>query len=119
MSGMAPKDHPRPARRNPHTRLLACILALAGPNAGVESASVQPWASATFQGSRHKAVLIFTGDNAQLATALFIDQAPEAEFAIAGHIVANLAIDGRCIDQDAAEPPQARVALSALLIEDW
>ncbi|MGV3770515.1 MAG: hypothetical protein ACO1NM_10840 [Sphingobium phenoxybenzoativorans] len=120
MSRMAPTDHPRPTRRDPHKRLMASILALAGPNASVESISVHPWASATFQGSRHKIVLIFTGDNAQQRVALFIDQAPEAEFAISGHIVADLAIDGRWTDPNAAlDPPQVRVALSALLIEDW
>jgi hypothetical protein len=120
MSRMAPTDHPRPARRDPHRRLLRSVLELCGEQADVESASVQPWASATFQGSRHKISLLFAGDHAQDRAASFAECAPDAEFAIGGHIVADLAIDGRWMEHDATTgQPYVRVALSVLMIEDW
>jgi len=46
-----------------------------------------PWASATFVGSRHVAILVVEGDAAAWLAAL-----PEAEFGLRGHIVADLVV---------------------------
>jgi hypothetical protein len=121
MSRMAPRDHPLVARkRDPHERLLRALLALAGPDTRVESASAVSWSSATFEGSRHEATLIFEGEYARQHASAFAEQAPEAEFEIAGHIVADLTIDSRHMSYDATTGlAYVRVALSALIVEDW
>jgi len=121
MSRMAPQDHPRAMKKSdPHERLLRALLGFAGPTARIERASAVPWASATFQGSRHDIQMSFEGGSARDDASAFFDQIGDAEFAIAGHIVADLAIDERQMRCDPQTGQSSVTAtLSALVIEDW
>jgi hypothetical protein len=83
------------------------------------SASTKPWASATFQGSRHEVVLHFTGDGAEMCASSMVDQAPAAEFSIAGHIVADIGFDGHKLACDHDEHVYALFCLSTLIVGDW
>lgn len=130
---VAPAGHPRALRpfrlrrrsapaagpRDPHERLLRCLLALAGPNACIESAASRPWASATFLGSRHEVALHFSGEDARADMAAMAEQLPEADFAIPGHIVADIGIEVREWRHGADGRPYGALGLSALVIEDW
>lgn len=127
MNCVAPIDRPdmptgrrsRANRKDPHGRLLRDLLALAGPQASVLSASSKPWASATFQGSRHEVVMHFTGDGADVRAASMAETAPDAEFGIAGHIVADVSVDGQKTGRDADGRIYGLLCLSALIVEDW
>ncbi|HEX7783237.1 MAG TPA: hypothetical protein VF509_10560 [Sphingobium sp.] len=99
---------------------MRALLGFAGPAAKIEQASAVPWASATFQGSRHDIRMAFAGEKARDDASAFFDQICDAEFAIAGHIVADLAIDERhmCFDPQTGQT-RVTATLSALVIEDW
>jgi len=108
--------------------VIAQLLELAGPESSVIATSVRPWASATFTGARHKVVLCFSGEEQERRTAQFASSLPEAEFTIAGHIVADACVDEQKIQYhqqhqptDTTEPlnMQRIVSLSVLTIEDW
>lgn len=76
----------------------------------VESLSCRDWASATFSGTRHKLTLLIGADH----SAAFLDGIEEAEFALRGHILADIAVTGCERVGDSA-----RVALEALtVVED-
>jgi hypothetical protein len=49
------------------------------------------WQSLTFTGERHELTLRITGDRSLTAAERMIEGLAEAEFAIAGHIVADIA----------------------------
>ncbi len=128
MSRLAPADHPRRPyrplarslpRRDPHGRLMSCIVQIAGEGAVIDAASSRPWASATFNGSRHSIDLRFDAPDAHARAASLAETLPEADFAIPGFIVADLAVDAQ--DQGRGEDgrPWALLRLSALVIEDW
>lgn len=120
MSRMAPQDHPASGGRpDPHGRLLAALLRMAGEGAWIEKAKSRPWASATFQGSRHVVEIGFAGDAAHAAAVAMAEIAPRSEFGISGHIVADVSIDGQSLKRDGEGRPIALLRLSALVIEDW
>lgn len=124
------RDWPHPPRRDPHTRVIAQLLELAGPDASVIATSSVPWASATFIGARHRIVMrIFGADHAARAD-IFAESLPDAEFSISGHIVADACVDERQLrlvqadgdkvqlaDSDSATETMLR--LTILTIEDW
>lgn len=130
------RDWPRPPRRDPQTRMIAQLLALAGPDSSVLGTSSRPWASATFIGARHSVTLRIGGaDHVERAEA-FASHLPNAEFSIYGHIVADACIDEWRLsaesasarnEPDVAPTSDARTAqqacsilrLSVLTIEDW
>lgn len=128
------RDWPHPPRRDPHVRLLARLMELAGPDMSIVASSSRPWASATFIGAQHRAILRFAGagaggDAAECA-ARFAEALPEAEFAISGHIVADACVDEWRQDTDAAdqdcsdESQQCQtkgltLRVSILTVEDW
>lgn len=130
------RDWPRPPRRDPQTRMVAQLLALAGPDSSVLATSSRPWASATFIGGRHSITLrLGSPDHVERAEA-FASNLPDTQFSIYGHIVADACIDEWRLS---AEPVNARDApdaapatdsctaqqacsilrLSVLTIEDW
>jgi hypothetical protein len=123
------RDWPRPPRRDPHVRVIAQLMEMAGPNASVIGSSSRPWASATFLGAQHRVILRFGGDHAHSAATDFAERIGEAEFHIAGHIVADACVDG--MDHEAAQPdagsapPPAEqgdrllLRISVLTIEEW
>lgn len=105
---------PRPTRRDCHGRLLTALVARAGPGWEVMEGDLTPWASATFIGARHRVVLALDGEDAvERAEALAV-VLPDADFAIAGHVVADLAVDAVVTEEEGA-----RMILSVLTIEAW
>jgi hypothetical protein len=106
-------------RRNPHTRLLRALEAMAEGHGRIGAARSEPWASNTFEGARHLVTLAFSGAGAHDRANRMADALPEATFEISGHIVADVSVDGRTLDHDEAGAPRAVLELSALTIEDW
>lgn len=121
MSRLAPADHPRRAitRRDPHGRLLFCLLQLSGAGARIDAASSRPWASATFNGSCHAIDLRFEGCDAHARAVATAEGLPDADFTIPGFIVADVTVDGQDLARDGEGLPWAILRLSVLVIEDW
>jgi hypothetical protein len=82
----------------------------AGCPIAISASSATRWASATFVGERH--MLTITG-TANPGFDLWIDGLPEAEWALCGHLVADLAVMARHRLDD-----QRTVELEALTVED-
>lgn len=127
-SRLRERDWPRPPRRDPHTRVIAQLLELAGPESSVIATSVRPWASATFTGARHKIVLRFSGDDQEHSVRRFAMHLPDFEFTIAGHIVADACVDDQKTQHSQqykpADPAETQnretiLTLSVLTIENW
>ncbi|MBV9930859.1 MAG: hypothetical protein JO013_07930 [Alphaproteobacteria bacterium] len=79
----------------------------------VEEVRSRRWASVTFAGARHELALRLEGDGAEAAAARFVAGLDAAEFALAGHIVADIAL--------VAEERRrgcARLRIEALTVED-
>jgi len=110
------REWPRPPRKDPHTRVIAQLLDLAGTDSSVIATSSRPWASATFVGARHVVVLRLKGPDNAARAATLADRLPDAEFSITGHIVADA-----CADElrPAADGSETVMRLSILTIEDW
>jgi hypothetical protein len=100
---------PRPQRRDCQGQLIAAIERTCG--GAVIRASLRPWCSATFVGAQHQlTVRLATGDAAGWTARL-----PDAEFALHGHIVADLAVDEESLDAAGNQ----QLALTILTIEAW
>lgn len=79
-------------RHDPATALIRAVLSLAKGDATLEEHRGTAWASATFSGMRHVMRLRFDGEQA-VTTALWLARIlPEHEFAISGHLVADIAV---------------------------
>lgn len=104
--------------RDPHARLIAALLGLAGLHTRLASASSRPWASATFVGAQHRIVLTMADADDGARAAAFAAQLPEAELRIPGHIVADITIDERITARENGELV-TRFTLTALTVEDW
>jgi len=124
------REWPRLPRRDPHIRVTAQVLEMAGSSASVAEAVCRPWASATFLGARHRISVRFSGPDHACEAEAFANSLPEAEFSIPGHIVADACVDaweGRELaatndaDTDAACGRRAETLLhlSILTVEDW
>ena len=123
------RDWPRAPRRDPHARIIAQLVQLSGPDMTVIASSSRLWASATFVGAQHRVVLRFSGGDAPANAARFAELLPDAEFSIAGHIVADACVDewGNDADQcvpggePLADEPRGMLALrvTVLTVEDW
>ena len=108
---------PRPQRRDCQGRLVTALLALAGDGATITDASFRPWCSATFLGAQHRLVMQLSGDDAPSRALALAAALPEAELVIAGHVVADLAVDG--VHEGEAGENGVRLDLAVLTIEDW
>lgn len=128
------RDWPRQPRRDPHVRVIAQLSELAGSDMSIIASSLRPWASATFIGAQHRIILRFAGKDAPERAARFAECLPEAEFAIAGHIVADACVDEwlretdkreETADQDCTEKDHQAQAegltlrITVLTVEDW
>lgn len=118
------RDWPSRPRKDPHTRLIAQVLELAGPDSSVIATSSRPWASATFLGARHLVIMRIRGAGHADRATLFAEALPHAEFSISGHIVADICVDERSTGginagDQGQFPTETLLRLSALTIEDW
>lgn len=127
------RDWPRRPKCDPHTRVIAQLLELAGSDSSVIATSSRPWASATFLGARHKIILKLTGTDHSQRADRFTEALPEAQFSISGHIVAEACIDARqslddsyeLVDEHADDTGTLVISgetvlrLCILTIEDW
>ena len=88
----------------------------AGVGAAVtfEASASWPWASITFAGERHRLTLSLPGPGAQAAVDAFLDGLGEREFALRGHLLADIEAIGVARDADG----QIRLTLEALTVED-
>lgn len=102
-------------RRDCQGRLLAALQALAGPDCAVEEASQRLWCSATFVGAQHRILLRLSGAHASERAAALEAMLPEAEIALAHHIVVDLVVD----QVSAQAAGHVHIALAVLTIEDW
>ena len=82
----------------------------AGIDLSIVSASWTRWASATFVGARHDVLLSATPSP---ALDRWVADLPEAEFALRGHLVADLAVESRTCIGDRVE-----LRLGLLTVED-
>lgn len=120
MSFHAPvRAGPAAAKASPHRRLLRALLDMAGLDAAIACASMEPWASLLFEGQRHLIDIGLSGESAVAQAATLRRTLPEAEFRLQGHIVADLSIDGERVGHDADGLPYVLLRLSVLTIEDW
>ena len=121
-TGQAPARGPHgpPARfarsRSPSMQLLDAVMRLAGPHADLLRHAERPWASATFQGTRHTIAMCFAGPEGLTSVEAFITALPEHEFAIARQIVADAAVSE--VDQIMLPQPHLTVEVELLLLED-
>ena len=84
-----------------------------GAPVAFESATSRPWASITFAGEQHRLSLCLPGPGAQAAVDAFLDGLAEREFALRGHVLADIAGVESRRDADG----QVRVTLEALTVE--
>ena len=91
-------------------RALRAQASVEGLRIAIRSIATRPWASATFVGTRHGLVV-----DAQTDTGLdrWIAALPEVEWAIRGHLVADLVVDAVTITDDGAT-----ILIAVLTIED-
>jgi len=93
-------------------RLRRALFAdLAGP-AIVEALESRSWASITFSGERHRIVLRLAGEGADAAADRFLDGLAEREFALDGHILADITLVS-----DDRRGDSVRLTLEALTVE--
>lgn len=95
-------------------RALGVSFVSLGAAVTFESLTSRPWASITFAGERHRVLLCLPGPGAQAAVDAFLDGLEDREFALRGHVVADIEATGIQRDGDG----QIRLALEALTIED-
>ncbi len=106
---------PRPQRRDCHGRLSAALLDLAGAQAIMADAHFRPWCSATFIGAQHGFVLKIAGPDAARRAQALAARLPDAEIRVAGHVVADLALDAVRREEDGTWS----IEMAVLTIEDW
>ena len=91
-------------------------LSLAGGHAELLRHSEQPWASATFSGTRHSVLLQFTGDAGAAAAEHLIEVLPEHEFFLPGKLVADAAVTS--VEQTVGADARVLVEAELLLLDD-
>ncbi|TMJ17275.1 MAG: hypothetical protein E6G94_01940 [Alphaproteobacteria bacterium] len=79
----------------------------------LEKVTSRRWASITFTGARHEVRFRIEGDEAGEVAGRFVAGAAAAEFAMRGHLLADLAVVA-----EERVPGGVRIALEALTVED-
>ena len=92
--------------------LCATIATMCG--VAVEARTSRGWASATFSGQRHALRLRLDGPAATAAADRLLGGLDEREFALDGHILADIA---PVLDERAADGRRVRLELEALTVE--
>jgi hypothetical protein len=93
--------------------LKAVRLATAGATFVLEELRSRSWASVTFSGARHELAFRLEGGDAEEAASRFLASLDAAEFPLAGHILADIAL----VSQE-RRPGFVRIQLEALTVED-
>lgn len=106
-------------RADPHQALLAQVMMLAGNGARLLQSGVTPWASATFVGARHRLTLVMTGRDAMARARTLAKAAPDHEFAMAGHFVADFGVEAMREALDARDEVEVVMDMLALTVEEW
>jgi hypothetical protein len=107
------------AKSDPHARLLRAVLALAGQGSEITSSSSRRWSSATFTGARHGVTLQLAGANARDRAHRLAESLPDAEFPLAGHIVADISVESQAYRRGEDGEGVAQLDLAVLTVEDW
>ncbi len=84
----------------------------------VEEVRSRAWASATFVGARHELRLRLEGEHAGPEASAFAAAAHAAEFALNGHIVADLHLAGEERGALPGGQPFVRLTIEALTVEE-
>ena len=71
------------------------------------------WASVTFRGARHELAFRLEGEGAEAAAGRFLSGLDARNFALRGHLVADVALV-----EDERRPGFARIRLDALTVEE-
>ena len=79
----------------------------------VEDICSRSWASVTFSGARHELTLRLEGEGAESIAESFLAGLDDAEFALGGHIMADIALAWQ-----ERRPGCVRLGLEALTVED-
>ena len=80
-------------KADPQNALIAAIAAQLLPaTVSVVQHRSTPWASATFTGARHDIDLTVEGPDAPCKARFFVESAPTADYAINGHLVADVVV---------------------------
>ena len=97
------------------TALLRAVRAAFPVGAGfvLEEVRSRAWASVTFTGARHRLVFRLEGDGAEAAAERFAAGLGAAEFALHGHILADISLTA-----EDRRPGSVRIELEALTVED-
>ena len=95
-------------------RALRVIFVMFGAPVTFDAITSRPWASITFSGERHRLSLSLPGPGAQAAVDTFLDGLEDRDFALRGHILADIEAAGIQRDTDG----QIRLTLEALTVED-
>jgi hypothetical protein len=102
-------------RHDPATALIRAVLSLARGDASLEEHRGTAWASATFTGMRHVMRLRFEGEQAVATAHWLVRILPEHEFALFGHLVADIAITDTHRRSEGA--PSMTLIIEALTVE--
>lgn len=81
--------------------------------AELQSSSQRRWASVTFNGARHRFSLRVSGDDADGAVAHAIGALAQQDFALEGHVVADVAL----VERHRSGPGLFEIELEALTVE--
>jgi len=96
-------------------RVVSAKIGAIGGTIRVEPIEQTDWASVTFTGARHRLRVILDGEGAVGAAADFLDQLPDLDLPLPGHIVADIAL---VTEERGDDGRHAMLELEALTIED-
>lgn len=96
--------------------LIAALIDLAGGEGELLAHGERTWASATYQGARHKLLLEFNGSAAVARGEAMCDALPTHEFKIPGWLVVDAQV--RAVDRAYGAEPRLRVEAELLLLEE-
>ena len=97
-------------------RLVDQILRLTCGAGELVSHQEQPWASATFHGTRHTVAVSFTGDYAIPFGEEMIELLPEHDFAIPGTVTADVGVQS--VLHEAGALQRLIVTFEVLMLDD-
>ena len=98
--------------------LLRAIRASLAVPMTLEEVRSRAWASVTFVGARHELSLKLDGDGAAAAADQFVAGLEAAEFALRGHIVADIHLEAQQRGTGPDGAPFVRLRIEALTVED-